>query len=74
MLFSISKQSFPTLPGQLMSMTGVISGAVTPKDKTKSNPLAREKVRILSKSVVSIVVKGRITVEGDNDAKKEIKK
>ena len=52
MLFSISKQSFPTLPGKLMSMTGVISGVVTPKDKTKSNPLAREKVRIFSKSVV----------------------
>ena len=37
-----------------MSMTGVVSGVVTPKDKTKSNPLAREKVRILSKSVVSL--------------------
>ena len=33
-----------------MPMTGFISGVVTPKDKTKSNPLAREKVRILSKS------------------------
>ena len=36
-----------------MPMTGVISGVVTPKDKTKSNPLARLKVRIFSKSVVS---------------------
>ena len=53
MFFSISKQSFPTLPGQLMFMTGVISGVVTPKDKTKSNPLAREKVSFLSISVVS---------------------
>ena len=53
MIFSISKQFFLKLPGQLMSMTGVINGAVKPKDKTKSNPLAREKVRILSKSVVS---------------------
>ena len=35
-----------------MPMTGVISGVVTPKEKRKSNPLAREKVRILSKSVV----------------------
>ena len=36
-----------------MSMTGVISGFVTPKDKIKSNPLARLKVRMFSKSVVS---------------------
>ena len=36
-----------------MPMTEVISGVVTPKDKTKSNSLAREKVKILSKSVVS---------------------
>ena len=53
MLFSISKQSFPKLPGQQMPITGVKSGVVTPKDKIKSNPLAREKVRILSKSVVN---------------------
>ena len=52
MIFSVSEQSFPKLPGQLIPMTGLISGVVTPKDKTKSNPLAREKVRILSKSVV----------------------
>ena len=39
-----------------MPMTGVISGTVTPKDKTKSNPLARVKVRIFSKSVVSAVL------------------
>ena len=31
-------------------MTGFISGVFTPKDKTKSNLLAREKVRIFSKS------------------------
>ena len=36
-----------------MLMTGVISGVVTPKDKTKSNPLANEKVRSITKSVVS---------------------
>ena len=36
-----------------MPMTGVISGVVTPKDKTKSNPLAGLKVRIFWKSVVS---------------------
>ena len=54
MLCSISKQSFPKLPGQLLPMTVVISGVVTPKDKIKSNHLAREKVRILSKSAVSI--------------------
>ena len=33
-------------------MTGVISEVITPKDKVKSKPFAREKVRILSKSVV----------------------
>ena len=49
MLFSISKYSFPRIQGQLMPMTGVISGTVTPKDKTKSNPLARVKVRMFSK-------------------------
>ena len=38
---------------KLIPMTGVISGVVTPKDKTKSNPLARLKVRIFTKSVVS---------------------
>ena len=53
MLFSITNESFPKLPGELMPMAGVISGAVTPKHKTKSNPLAREKVTILSKFVVS---------------------
>ena len=53
LLFSISKQSFQKLPRQLMPMTEVISWSVTPKDKTKSNPLAREKVSIFSKSAVS---------------------
>ena len=67
MLFSISKHSFPKIQGQLMPMTGVISGVVTPKDKTKSNRLgvvtpkdktksnrlAGLKVRIFSKSLVS---------------------
>ena len=36
-----------------MPMTGVISGVDTPKDKTKSNPLAGLKVRIFSKPVLS---------------------
>ena len=53
MLFSISKHSFPSIQGQLMSMTGVTGGVVTPKDKTKSNPLARLKVKIFSKPVVT---------------------
>ena len=53
MLLSISKDSFPRIQGQLMPMTRVISGVVTPKDKTKSNPTARLKDRIFSKSVVS---------------------
>ena len=36
-----------------MPMTEVISGVVTPKDKTRLNPLARLKVRIFTKSVLS---------------------
>ena len=51
MLFSISKHSFPRIQGQLMRMTGFISGVVTPKDKTKSNPLARLKIRIFSMGI-----------------------
>ena len=50
MFFSISKEILPKLQGQLVPMTGFISGVFTPKDKTKSNLLAREKVRIFSKS------------------------
>ena len=53
MLFSISKQTFPKLQGQLMPMTQAASGVVTAKDKTKSNPVASQKVRIFSKSVTS---------------------
>ena len=52
MLLSISKHTFRGIKGQVMPMTGVISGLLTPKGKTKSNPLARLKVRIFSKSVV----------------------
>ena len=47
MLFSISKHYFPKIQGQLMSVAGIISGVVTPKDKTKWNPLPRLKVRAL---------------------------
>ena len=36
-----------------MFMTRPISGVVRPKDKTKSNPLANQKVRFITKSVVS---------------------
>ena len=36
-----------------MLMTDVISGVVTPKDKTKSNPLANQNVRSITKSVLS---------------------
>ena len=56
MLCNISKQSFPKLAGQLIPVTGVISGFVTPTGKTKSNSLPREKVKILSKSVVKFLV------------------
>ena len=37
-----------------MGMTEVLSPVFTPRDKTKSNPLTREKVTILSESVVSL--------------------
>ena len=50
MLFSLF---FPKLQGELVPMTRVITEFVTLKDKTKSNPLDREKVRMLSKPVVS---------------------
>ena len=52
MLFSISKSTFQKLSIQSMLMTGVISEAVTPKGKTESNPVAKEKVRSITKSVV----------------------
>ena len=54
MLFSISNETFPKIQGQLIAMTRFISGVVTPKDKTDSNPLAILKVRIFSKDVVSL--------------------
>ena len=37
-----------------MPMTGVLSSLFTGLDKTKSNILATEKVRILSKSVLTL--------------------
>ena len=52
MLFGIWKQTFPKLQGQLMPMTGVISGAMISKHKTKLNPFAEQTVKIFSKSVV----------------------
>ena len=36
-----------------MPITAVIIGVMTPKDKTKSKPLATIKVRIFSKPVLS---------------------
>ena len=39
MLFSISNKAIPELLDKLEFLTVVISGFVTPKDKTKSNPL-----------------------------------
>ena len=38
MFFSISKHSFSKIRFQLMPMTGVIGGVVTPKEKTISKP------------------------------------
>ena len=42
MLFGISKESFPKLPNQLMSMTGVISEVVIGLNQKKIN---RSKIR-----------------------------
>ena len=53
MLFSRSKQTFPKTEANLMPMTRITCWFVTPKDKTKSNPLASLKVMMLSKSDVS---------------------
>ena len=36
-----------------MLMTGVTSGVVTPKDKTKLNSIANKNVRFITKSVVN---------------------
>ena len=52
MLLSISKHSFSRIQGELMPMTRVISGIVTAKDRTKSDPLARLKLWIISNSVL----------------------
>ena len=51
-----------------MPMTGVISGTVTPKDKTKSNPLASVKVRMFSKCgkflvFSSVIKRGKFTLQ-----------
>ena len=54
MLFSISKPTPQQLPSQQpLLMSGDISGFVTAKDKTMSNPLANQKVKSITKSVVS---------------------
>ena len=47
MLFSISKQTSPKLPSQLMPKPCVISVVMTPKDKTKSSPFDRQKVMMI---------------------------
>ena len=46
-----------------MLTIGVISGVVTPKDKTKSNPLDNQKVRLITKSAV-IFQSFRISLRG----------
>ena len=47
------KINFRKSTNQSMLMAGVISVAVTPKDKTKSKLLANQKVMSITKSVVS---------------------
>ena len=49
----IQRTSHTQLPVQLIPMSGVISGVMRPQDKTKSNPVTREKARIFSKSGVN---------------------
>ena len=46
-----TKNSSKKLTGNLKFLTGVISGVVTPKDKTKSNPLANQKDRHVTKFI-----------------------
>ena len=53
MLFSISKSTSQKLPIQSMLITGVMSGVVRPKYRTKSNPFANQKVRCITKCVVN---------------------
>ena len=55
MLFSVSKESCSILAPQAMLMTDILSPPFTPRDKTKSNALAGEKVRNLLESVVSFL-------------------
>ena len=74
MAFSISKLIPQKLSIQSVLMTGVISWVVMFKDKTKSNPHTNQKVRSITKSVVSFksfpvslrgvfAAKGQIMVE-----------
>ena len=71
MLFSISNFSILTsqkLTIQSVHMTGIICEVVTPKDKTKSTTLANQKVRSITKSVVSfysllLLLRGPLTPE-----------
>ena len=51
-----AKHTFPKIKGQLMPMTGVISGFITPKDKTKSNPPCYTKSQDLLKICGKFVV------------------
>ena len=51
--YDISKQTLPKLSSQLMSMTELITGVITPKDKSQSNLLATQKVSIFTKFVLS---------------------
>ena len=51
LLVSILKQTFSKfleLPSQIMLMTGVICEVVVPKDKSKSNHFAKQKVGMFS--------------------------
>ena len=51
-------------------MSGVIVGVVSPKE-TKSNPFARQKVRILSESVVNFNLKRKLKQEEIQNVKKQ---
>ena len=51
--YDISKQTLPKLSSQLMSMTELITGVITPEDKSQSNLLATQKVSIFTKFVLN---------------------
>ena len=65
--YDISKQTLPKLSSQLMSMTELITGVITPKDKSQSNLLATQKVSIFTKFLVfpSVIKRRKFSLSKD---------